>query len=214
MKLRKWLAPVLAAATATAIFASSSTPAQGATDQWFWSRPIPHIYQDTNWNCLPASATNQLASAGGTVDSTTQDMLATQFQTVEAPGGGTLWSNAVGPLDNLVGPNYAYDVRYVGSGTELFTEVKYQIDHLGDGLMVSAIWDQLPWNSGSTSTTGHVMLIYGYNAGQATAQGGAFYVWDPWPGHGYEWIGAGDLWNALQTDNTNSKYAYELERVK
>lgn len=203
MKLRTAIRA--AAAIAVLLAATPSGQAHATTGTWVWSRPIPHEYQDQPTWCVPAAFTNQLASAGATVDSTTQATLAQRFQTDST---GTKWSNAVGPLNSIVGPDYIYDVRYVASPADVMTEVRYAIDKFQAGLVAPVTEGQLPYVNDPTDTTGHDILIYGYNTGQATSDGGAFYAWDPQVGRGYEWISAAQLYAALQS----AHWLYELER--
>lgn len=196
-----------AVATAALMAAIPSGSAHATTGTWVWSRPIPHEYQQQPSWCVPASFTNQLASAGGTVDSTTQATLASKFQT---DATGTKWSNAVGPLDDMVGPTYVYDIRLVTSATDVMTEVRYSIDTFQAGLVAPVVDGALPYVNDPADTEGHTILIYGYNTGQVTDQGGAFYAWDPEPNRGYEWISAAQLYAALQSVHG----LYELERAQ
>lgn len=203
MNARKILRAV--AAIAVLLAATPSGSAHATTGTWVWSRPIPHEYQEQPSWCVPAAFTNQLASAGGTVDNTTQATLASRFQTDST---GTKWSNAVGPLNSIVGPDYIYDVRQVASPADVMTEVRYAIDKFQAGLVAPTVDGQLPYVNDAADTEGHTILIYGYNTGQATDQGGAFYAWDPQVGRGYEWITATQLYSALQSFHG----LYELER--
>jgi hypothetical protein len=187
------------AAAAAALLIAAPVPAQATTGTWVWSNPIAHVYQDTPYNCLPATAQNMLASAGYNVS---QDTLASEFGTVEAPGGGSGWSRAVGPLDQIVSGDFkTFDERYLTSATDLMTEVQYSINEYHAAVMVATVDGEPPWVNNPSDTTGHFVTIYGYNTGESTSSGGAFYVWDPETGRGYEWTTVDGLYAALQTLN-------------
>lgn len=196
MKIRKSLAALAAAA---ALLLAAPAPAH-ATGTWVWSRPIPHTVQDADWNCVPAAFTDQLTSAfpNGTWN---QDTLAAQFKTMT---GGTDWSNAEPALNQMVGPQYLYDIRYVASSSELLTEVQYSIDKYSAAVVVGVVEGKLPYINDPTNLKHHAITVYGYNVAQ-----NAVYAWDPFPGRGYEWLRVTDLYNSLEDFHG----VYELERA-
>lgn len=180
------------------------------TGTWVWSNPIPHVYQDTPSNCCPASFVNQLASVGVTID---QDTLAQQMGTTSS---GTNWyPGAMTALNKLVATQYVYTVRVINSPADLMAEMQYEIGAFGAAMVAPAIEGRLPWVNDPSSTLGHDIVVYGYNTGQSTTAGGAFYCWDPVPGRGYEWVTADDLFNALQANNGSStqKAVYEYSEA-
>jgi hypothetical protein len=205
MKIRALGALTAAAALLLAI----PGPAQAA-GTWVWSNPIAHVYQDTPYNCLPAAAQNMLASAGYTVS---QDTLSREFGTVEKPGGGTYWTKAVGPLDQIVAGGFkTFDQRYVASPAALMNEAEYSIGTYRTAVMASVVDGQLPWVRDRSDIIGHFVAVYGYNAAQ-----NAVYVWDPEPGRGYERAWISDLYGALQSLNdpytgaSSAHAVYEIE---
>ena len=129
---------------------------------------------------------------------------------------GTQWyPGAATALNKLVGTKYLYDVHVVASPADVMTQMQYEINTFGSAMVAPTVEGQLPWVNNASDTAGHDIVVYGYNTGQSTDQGGAFYTWDPYPGRGYEWITATQLYNALQANNnsttTRALYAYDEE---
>lgn len=209
MKIRTTLAGVFAGMLAAILLIAMPGPAH-ATGTWVWSHPISHTYQDSPANCVPAAFVNQLYSVGVTED---QDTLASQMGTTSS---GTTWYPGAAPaLNKIVASEYVYTVRVASSAADVTAEMQYEIAAFGSAMVAPTVEGRLPWVNNPSDTNGHDIVVYGYNTGQATDQGGALYAWDPAPGRGYEWVTAQDLFNALQGNNGSSTaralYAFDEE---
>lgn len=191
-----------AAALAAVITVTAPAPAHAYVAGGGWEDSnVPQTIQDTSENCVPASFSMQLASVGASAGYT-QDYLATQMQTNEAPGGGTTWPNAQAALNKIANPDWTYTTRPLENGTELMAEVHYEISRFGSAVVAPVNDIDLPWHK-TTTNYGHDVVIYGVNTGASDVA-----VMDPNNdgSGGIHVVSAQTMWAALQGADTSTMH--------
>jgi hypothetical protein len=170
-----------------------ATPVQTAPSSY--KLTIKKKYQETNYYCLPASASMSLSTFGVKVGQAT---LADEMQT---NGRGTTGNNALPVLRSYVrSRGYAYRAvgDVAGHPKVLMQRVSYDVGVLHRAPDIGVWMEKLPWNKGEIQGTriGHIMVVYGYNTTKGTIT-----VFDPWkPTGGTHTLSAKTLAGTLQTD--------------
>ncbi|MGI5224378.1 FG-GAP-like repeat-containing protein [Actinoallomurus sp. CA-142502] len=133
-------------------------------------------YQNTNYKCVPTSASMSLSTFGVSVS---QDTLATQMGTTAAKG--TSGSQALPVVNNYADPlGYSYGFSDASTASSMMSQVSYDVGVLKRAPILGVWMEKLPWNSGMTgSKVGHAIIAYGYDSSAGTIT-----VWDPWKATG------------------------------
>jgi hypothetical protein len=160
---RSLMAPKVAAAATTAAPTSAKLSLKGQ-------------YQDTNYKCVPTSASMSLSTFGVSVG---QDSLATQMGTTAADG--TTGNQALPVVNGYVDPlGYSYGFSDASTASSMMSQVSYDVGVLKRAPILGVWMEKLPWNSGMTGTkVGHAIVAYGYDS-----DAGTITVWDPWKATG------------------------------
>jgi hypothetical protein len=160
---RSLMAPKVAAAATTAAPTSAKLSLKGQ-------------YQDTNYKCVPTSASMSLSTFGVSVG---QDSLATQMGTTAA--NGTTGNQALPVVNGYVDPlGYSYGFSDASTASSMMSQVSYDVGVLKRAPILGVWMEKLPWNSGMTGTkVGHAIVAYGYDS-----DAGTITVWDPWKATG------------------------------
>ncbi|QKG23249.1 FG-GAP-like repeat-containing protein [Actinomadura verrucosospora] len=143
-------------------------------------------YQNTNYKCVPTSASMSLSTFGVSVS---QDTLATQMGTTAAKG--TTGNQSLPVMNGYVDPlGYSYGFTDVSTASKMMANVSYDIGVLKRAPVLGVWMEKLPWNAGmSGSKVGHAIIAYGYDS-----KAGTITVWDPWkPTGGSHTISAAKL---------------------
>ena len=168
---------------ATLANAAAATPTSGTVS-------IKGVYQDTNYNCVPASSSVSIGTFGVSVS---QDTLAKQMGTTTA---GTYDTTALPVINNYINPlGYStWDTDTTGSTNNLLDWVAYDVSTLKRAPKLGVWMEKLPWNKGLSGHFGHAIAAYGYNRTASTIT-----VWDPWkPTGGTHTLAASTLNAAMQ----------------
>ncbi|WP_433430348.1 C39 family peptidase [Nonomuraea sp. CA-141351] len=193
------LSPAYASPTPTPTPAASTAPSAAATTQ---SLVAPLKYQlslrgqrqQTNYYCVPASASMSLSTFGISVS---QPTLAKKMKTT--PSGGTKRTNALPVVSAYVrsrGYKYTVPADTAGNSFLLMSRVANNVGQLHRAPLLGVWMEQLPWNKGKVKGTkvGHAIIAYGYDK-----MAGTITVYDPWkPTGGTHTITASTLAGILQ----------------
>lgn len=157
------MAPKVAAAAAAAAPASAKLPLTGR-------------YQNTNYNCVPTSASMSLSTFGVSVS---QETLAAKMGTT--PADGTSGNQALPVMNGYVDPlGYSYGFSSASTASTMMEQVSYNVGVLKRAPVLGVWMEKLPWNAGmSGSNVGHAIVAYGYDR-----DAGTITVWDPWKSTG------------------------------
>ncbi|MFB9836684.1 FG-GAP-like repeat-containing protein [Actinoallomurus acaciae] len=133
-------------------------------------------YQDTNYKCVPTSASMSLSTFGVSVS---QDTLATQMGTTAA--NGTSGNQALPVMNGYVDPlGYSYGFSDASTASSMMSQVSYDVGVLKRAPTLGVWMEKLPWNAGMSGTkVGHAIVAYGYDSSAGTIT-----VWDPWKATG------------------------------
>lgn len=133
-------------------------------------------YQNTNYNCVPTSASMSLSTFGV---SASQNTLATKMGTT--PSKGTSGNQALPVMNGYVDPlGYSYGFTSASTASTMMAKVSYDVGVLKRAPVLGVWMEKLPWNSGmSGSKVGHAIVAYGYDS-----KAGTITVWDPWKSTG------------------------------
>jgi Peptidase_C39 like family/FG-GAP-like repeat len=156
---RSLMAPKVAASAAAAAPTSAKLSLAGQ-------------YQNTNYKCVPTSASISLSTFGVSVG---QDALATQMGTTAAHG--TSGNQALPVMNGYVDPlGYSYGFSDASTASTMMSQVSYDVGVLKRATTLGVWMEKLPWNAGMTgSKVGHAIVVYGYDKSAGTIT-----VWDPW----------------------------------
>ena len=129
-------------------------------------------YQNTNYKCVPTSASMSLSTFGVSVG---QDTLATKMGTTAA--NGTSGNQALPVVNGYADPlGYSYGFADASTASSMMSQVSYDVGVLKRAPILGVWMEKLPWNAGmSGSKVGHAIIAYGYDTGAGTIT-----VWDPW----------------------------------
>ncbi|MEV4673289.1 MULTISPECIES: FG-GAP-like repeat-containing protein [Actinomadura] len=157
------MAPKVAASAAAAAPASAKLPLTGR-------------YQNTNYNCVPTSASMSLSTFGVSVS---QETLAAKMGTT--PADGTSGNQALPVMNGYVDPlGYSYGFSSASTASTMMEQVSYNVGVLKRAPVLGVWMEKLPWNAGmSGSNVGHAIVAYGYDR-----DAGTITVWDPWKSTG------------------------------
>ncbi|MFF4235734.1 FG-GAP-like repeat-containing protein [Actinomadura geliboluensis] len=157
------MAPKVAASAAAAAPASAKLPLTGR-------------YQNTNYNCVPTSASMSLSTFGVSVS---QETLAAKMGTT--PADGTSGNQALPVMNGYVDPlGYSYGFSSASTASTMMEQVSYNVGVLKRAPVLGVWMEKLPWNAGmSGSNVGHAIIAYGYDR-----DAGTITVWDPWKSTG------------------------------
>ncbi|GAA0267671.1 hypothetical protein GCM10009527_074920 [Actinomadura nitritigenes] len=167
------MAPKVAASAAAAAPASAKLSLTGQ-------------YQNTNYKCVPTSASMSLSTFGVSVS---QDTLASKMGTTAAKG--TSGSQALPVMNGYTDPlGYSYGFSSASTASTMMAQVSYDVGVLKRAPVLGVWMEKLPWNAGmSGSKVGHAIIAYGYSTSAGTIT-----VWDPWkPTGGSHTISAAKL---------------------
>lgn len=158
---RSLMAPKVAAATSVPASAKLSLTGQ---------------YQNTNYKCVPTSASMSLSTFGVSVS---QDTLATKMGTTAAKG--TSGNQALPVVNGYADPlGYSYGFSDASTASSMLSQVSYDVGVLKRAPTLGVWMEKLPWNAGMSGTkVGHAIIAYGYNSSAGTIT-----VWDPWKATG------------------------------
>lgn len=143
-------------------------------------------YQNTNYKCVPTSASMSLSTFGVFVS---QDTLASKMGTTAAKG--TSGSQALPVMNGYTDPlGYSYGFSSASTASTMMAQVSYDVGVLKRAPVLGVWMEKLPWNAGmSGSKVGHAIIAYGYSTSAGTIT-----VWDPWkPTGGSHTISAAKL---------------------
>ncbi|MFE9106233.1 FG-GAP-like repeat-containing protein [Actinomadura geliboluensis] len=157
------MAPKVAASAVAAAPASAKLPLTGR-------------YQNTNYNCVPTSASMSLSTFGVSVS---QETLAAKMGTT--PADGTSGNQALPVMNGYVDPlGYSYGFSSASTASTMMEQVSYNVGVLKRAPVLGVWMEKLPWNAGmSGSKVGHAIVAYGYDR-----DAGTITVWDPWKSTG------------------------------
>jgi hypothetical protein len=160
---RSLMAPKVAAAATAAAPTSAKLSLKGQ-------------YQNTNYKCVPTSASMSLSTFGVSVS---QDTLATKMGTTSA--NGTTGNQALPVMNGYVDPlGYSYGFSDASTASSMLSQVSYDVGVLKRAPTLGVWMEKLPWNAGMSGTkVGHAIVAYGYDTGAGTIT-----VWDPWKATG------------------------------
>ncbi|WP_433144598.1 FG-GAP-like repeat-containing protein [Actinomadura nitritigenes] len=167
------MAPKVAASAAAAAPASAKLSLTGQ-------------YQNTNYKCVPTSASMSLSTFGVSVS---QDTLASKMGTTASKG--TTGNQALPVMNGYTDPlGYSYGFASASTASTMMAQVSYDVGVLKRAPVLGVWMEKLPWNAGmSGSKVGHAIIAYGYSTSAGTIT-----VWDPWkPTGGSHTISAAKL---------------------